>query len=69
LIFQSDITIWQEIECKQPLVMNEFNVNSDVLLMNNLDNEDSNTEFCENALIKFKNLLKEVILFKIRKRI
>ncbi|RGB26960.1 hypothetical protein C1646_674366 [Rhizophagus diaphanus] len=59
LIFQSDITIWQEIEGKQPLVMNEFNANSDVLLIDNSDNEDSDTEFCENVLIKFKNLLKE----------
>ena len=28
--------------------------------MKNSDNEDSNIEFCENALIKFKILLKKV---------
>ena len=39
--------------------MNEFITNS-VLLMENLDNEDSDAEFCENTLVKFKILLKEV---------
>ncbi len=39
--------------------MNEFITNS-VLLMKNSDNEDSDVEFYENALAKFKTLLKEV---------
>ncbi len=39
--------------------MNEFITNS-VLLMKNSDNENSNAEFCENALAKFKTLLKEI---------
>jgi len=30
--------------------------------MENSDNEDHDTEFCENALIKFKILLNEVNL-------
>ena len=39
--------------------MNEFTTNS-VLLIENSDNEDSDAEFCENALAKFKTLLKEI---------
>ena len=39
--------------------MNKFTTNS-VLLMENSDNKDSDTEFYENVLIKFKTLLKEV---------
>ncbi len=39
--------------------MNEFTTNS-VLLMENSDGKDSDTEFCKNALTKFKTLLKEV---------
>lgn len=34
--------------------------------MDNLDNEDSDTEFCENTFVKFKNLLNN-LLFKTRK--
>lgn len=39
--------------------MNESIISS-TLSMENSDNEDSDTEFCENALAKFKTLLKEV---------
>lgn len=39
--------------------MSELNIDLDVLLMENSD-EDHDTEFCENALIKFKTLLNEV---------
>ena len=41
--------------------MSELNVDPAVLLMENSD-EDHDTEFCENVLIKFKTLLNEVNL-------
>ena len=61
LISHSNVTIWQELgnQC----ILNESNIpNSDsIMTMENSNNEDDdNTKFCENTIIKFKNLLSEV---------
>uniref|UniRef100_U9V826 Uncharacterized protein n=1 Tax=Rhizophagus irregularis (strain DAOM 181602 / DAOM 197198 / MUCL 43194) TaxID=747089 RepID=U9V826_RHIID len=60
LIFQPNITIWQELGNQH--IMNESNISNinSILTMENSNNEDDEyTEFCENTIIKFKNLLRE----------
>ncbi|PKC02242.1 hypothetical protein RhiirA5_425538 [Rhizophagus irregularis] len=55
-----NITILQELGNQH--IMNESNISNinSILTMKNSNNEDDEyTEFCENTIIKFKNLLRE----------
>ncbi|GBB88866.1 hypothetical protein RclHR1_15490008 [Rhizophagus clarus] len=65
LISQSNVTIWQDLGNQRISIVNEsniFNIDGSTLTMENSDNEDNDDmEFCENKIIKFKNLLKETL--------
>ena len=61
MLFQPNITIWQELGYEQ----SKQNVNESFIdftgidTLNNSDN-DEDEEYCETMVIKFKNLLGEV---------